>query len=292
MDRVSGTLLDVSAADFMNLAARLIHSERLVDAVPNSLAKALLKEHRTADLAAQDSTAKIFVAQIFAEVAAYKLGVDASKLTSPAQGEEPQLSDELVKTLNKCVSVLWRKFTSEATTPSLKAFAGKLQAKAAADAKAKACAEAQAAAAEAKAKAKATTEAPANSQEEQADGGKQDDDDGESSESSRSQHSWTVGMLVKTISRVNKDALHDKKARINVVNASSAQVEFLEGPLRGETRKRTFKQMQALEDKKEEPAKKKAYSASALVPAAGTSASVERALSIFKKAGVSGEECD
>ena len=288
--RVFGTLLDVSAADFMNLAARLIHSERLVDAVPNSFAKAVLKEHRTADLAAQDSTAKIFVAQIFAEVAAYKLGVDASKLTSPAQGEEPQLSDELVKTLNICVSVLWRKFTSEATTPSLKALAGKLQAKAAADAKAKACAEAQAAAAEAKAKAKATTEAPANSQEEQADGGKHEDDDGEADEIS--QHSWTVGMLVKTISRVNKDALHDKKAQIKVVNASSAQVEFLEGPLRGETRKRTFKQMQALEDKKEEPVKKKAYSASALVPAAGTSASVERACAIFKKAGVGGEECD
>ena len=45
---------------------------------PHALAKALLKEHRNADLAAQDSTAKIFVAQIFAEVAAYKLGVDAS----------------------------------------------------------------------------------------------------------------------------------------------------------------------------------------------------------------------
>ena len=56
-----------------------------------------------------------------------------------------------------------------------------------------------------------------------------------------------IGMRVRTISGKDKEALHDKEAEVTVVNLASLHVLLCEGPRRGDTIKRTYKQIAVIQ---------------------------------------------
>ena len=103
-----------------------------------------------------------------------------------------------------------------------------------------------------------------------------------------------VGMVVKTVSGINKGELHDKKAEITMVNPASVWVRLLEGPLAGtenDEMKRTYKQIRPFTEDRPAPStvppagQKRAADASgdAAEAAAKKAKAAERAKEIFGK---------